>query len=178
MYRVAILAGLLLTSACGDDAPASKSGAPVTAAPNVPAASSPTAPAPAKQTARVDATPSVPEAAAPGALVTPTPSAPVMPTPSVPVGEYKVSTEGAQSITIGGVVIETAADLPQREASASTSVMGNNQVAVTLRGWQVVVHDGRVLVGGQDFGLAPSGSHVRLSKDGVRVGEELRGPLP
>jgi len=105
-------------------------------------------------------------------------SATIVTAPSVPVGEYKVSNEGAQSITVGGIVIETSADLPERAPSAVASITGNNQVVVVLRGWQIIVHEGRVLVGGHDFGPAPTGSRVQLSKDGVRVGEELRGPLP
>ncbi|MCY2959742.1 MAG: hypothetical protein NTY35_06215 [Planctomycetota bacterium] len=99
-----------------------------------------------------------------------------------PAGQYEVGENGAQTVTIDGVRIEAAADLPDRSSNltidASASNPGGNLTVVVLRGWPISVVGGRVHVRDRDYGPAPSGSTVRLAKDGVHVGAELRGPLP
>lgn len=94
----------------------------------------------------------------------------------VAVGSYSTK-DGGQTLTVNGYTLETAPDLPEREGSTTTT-SGDNQTVVVLRGWSIVIRDGKVAVAGRDFGAAPAGSTIRVAKDGVRVGGELRGPLP
>jgi hypothetical protein len=98
--------------------------------------------------------------------------------PPKPVGTFETSADGGTRTTINGLDIEVAADVPQRPKDAPAVVNGDNQVVITLRGWPIVARDGRLYVGGKDFGAAPAGSRVRVAKDGVYVDGELRGPLP
>jgi hypothetical protein len=93
-----------------------------------------------------------------------------------PVGVYEAK-DGGQVVSVGGYSIETAADLPERKNS-TTSVTGDNQTVVVLRGWSIVVRDGKVTVGGREYGAVAAGGKIRLAADGVRVDGELRGPLP
>ncbi|MBL8863736.1 MAG: hypothetical protein JNK02_17235 [Planctomycetes bacterium] len=135
---------------------------------------SPTPTASTGSTAAAPPASAVTGAATAAATSQPTPK-PIPP----PVGDYAVAPDGAQSITVNGLRIETAADLPERAASAQVSIQGDNQVGLVLRGWPIAVKDGRVLVAGIDYGAAPAaGGHIRLGKDGVFVEGELRGPLP
>lgn len=94
------------------------------------------------------------------------------------VGEYEAQRDGGQTLDIAGVRIETAADLPERTATETFVVNGDNNVVVQLRGWPIVLRNGQLEVAGRSFGAVPQGSVVRIGKDGVRVGDELRGPLP
>lgn len=111
-----------------------------------------------------------------------TTSSSVVVTTTTPIGEYKVGENGAQTITIDGVHIETAPDLPDRSSNVSVEVnsgnAGDGQTVVVLRGWPIRMAGGRVNVLGRDYGAVQSGETVRLAKDGVHVGAELRGPLP
>jgi hypothetical protein len=80
---------------------------------------------------------------------------------------------------IGGVVIVTTADLPARpDVEGSFSVATGNELTLKLRGWPITLRDGKVYVDFKDFGPAPQGSEIQLSPAGVKVGGELRGPLP
>jgi hypothetical protein len=119
-----------------------------------------------------------PTAAAPAAAQ---PPKTVMPpdAPREPVGEVTKSPEGGQSVRIGGVTIDVAPDLPERpHPEGGFSLETSNGIAMSLRGWPILLRDGHVYVGGKDFGEAPEQSRIVLSKDGVRVAGELRGPLP
>lgn len=111
-----------------------------------------------------------------------TTSTSVVVTTTAPIGEYKVGENGAQTITIDGVRIETAADLPDRSSNVvvggNIGDAGDGQTVVVLRGWPIRLVGGRVNVLGRDYGTVSSGGTVRLAKDGVHVGAELRGPLP
>lgn len=98
-------------------------------------------------------------------------------TTNAPVGAYDKQSDGTQVVSIEGIRIEAAADLPFR-AGTTTTVSGNNMLVVTLQGWPISVHEGKLTVAGTEFGTAPTGSVVRLSADGVFVGAERRGPLP
>ncbi len=113
---------------------------------------------------------------------TTTTSSAVVVTSTAPIGEYKVGENGAQTITIDGVRIETTADLPSRSSNVAGEVQsgdsGDGHTLVVLRGWPIRLVGGRVSVLGRDYGAVSSGGTVRLAKDGVHVGPELRGPLP
>ena len=98
-------------------------------------------------------------------------------TTNAPVGAYDKQSDGTQVVSIEGIRIEAAADLPFREGT-TTTVSGNNMLVVTLQGWSISVHEGKLTVAGTEFGAAPTGSVVRLTADGVFVGAEKRGPLP
>ncbi len=98
--------------------------------------------------------------------------------PAKPIGTYEQSADGVTRMTIGGLEIEVAADVPERAKDAPKVVDGDNQVVITLRGWPIQARDGRIYVAGKSFGDAPAGSRVRITKEGVHVGGELRGPLP
>ncbi len=99
-------------------------------------------------------------------------------TSSTVVGEYANGTDGAQTVTINGLHIETAPDLPENKATTTQVVSGDNQTVIVLRGWQVVVQDGKLLVAGHAFGTVPAEATIRLAADGVHVNGELRGTLP
>jgi hypothetical protein len=98
-------------------------------------------------------------------------------TSNAPVGAYDKQSDGTQVVSIEGIRIEAAADLPFR-AGTTTTVSGNNTLVVTLKGWSISVHEGKLTVAGTEFGAAPTGSIVRLTADGVHVDGERRGPLP
>lgn len=98
--------------------------------------------------------------------------------PGKPIGTYVQGNDGVTRMTISGLEIEVAADVPDRSKDAPKGADGDNQVVVTLRGWPIQVREGQLYVAGKAFGDAPAGSRVRLAKDGVYVGGELRGALP
>ena len=96
---------------------------------------------------------------------------------TVSVGNYSTSASGAQIVSINGITIQADPDLPER-TSGTQAVTGDNMTVVVLRGWPVAVGGEKLLVAGQEFGAVPKNVLIRLSKEGVYVGDELRGPLP
>lgn len=136
-------------------------------------AAPPTASTPAAPTSPASASAG---AASPASAETPAPAAP--PVPVLPTGKYTAAQDGGQSVVLGDVRIETAADLPERTQPEGSVVSGGNQLVFVLRGWPIVVHEGRLTIAGREFGAVPKGSVIRLSKDGVHVDAEHRGPLP
>lgn len=131
------------------------------------------APAGAGGTTAASSTPSPGSAALPASAGREEPAA-----PAKPAGTYVQGADGVTRMTIGGLDIEVAADVPERAKDAPKIVDGENQLLITLRGWPIQARDGRIYVAGKSFGEAPAGSQVRITKDGVHVGGELRGPLP
>jgi len=156
-----VLVAALLAASCSGEAPP-------------PAASTPAAPASSASAPAGAAAPTSP--ASPTSAEAPAPAAP--PVPALPPGKYTAAQDGGQSVVLGDVRIETTADLPEYKRSDQVVVSGDNQVVFVLRGWPIVVHEGRLAIAGHDFGAAPAGSVIRLSKDGVHVDAEHRGPLP
>lgn len=93
------------------------------------------------------------------------------------VGNFSTSASGAQIVSINDIIIQMDPDLPERTSGTQT-VSGDNQTVVVLRGWQIAVGGETLKVAGQEFGKVPPNTLIRLSKSGVYVGDELRGPLP
>jgi len=114
----------------------------------------------------------------PAPPTTTTSSTTVVSNSSTPVRDYAVDKDGRQSISIDGVRIEIAPDLPERTSYATVPAKGDNQTIVVLRGWSIRIREGRVHVGERDYGPVASGDTVVVAKGGVRVGSELRGTLP
>jgi hypothetical protein len=99
--------------------------------------------------------------------------------PGEAVGRYEPGASGGQALAIGGVTIRLASDVPDRPTGEGGFTMQvQNGIGAALRGWPIVLRDGHVFVGGQDFGAAPEGSKIEIANDGVRVDGELRGELP
>src|SRR5262245_13234909 len=92
-------------------------------------------------------------------------------------GRVNVDSGGAGNVQIDGVTFEFDSSVRFLYSSKSTNP-GDSTSSATVNGHAFGLRDGKVFVGEREYGAASPGTTVQVTSAGVRVGGEMRGPLP
>lgn len=88
-----------------------------------------------------------------------------------------IDSEGGGELTINGVRIEFDATVHYVYRSTSSNP-GSSQTTTTVNGHEFGLRGGVFFIGDREYGTVESGARVQVTKDGVTVDGEARGPLP
>lgn len=96
---------------------------------------------------------------------------------SISFSHTAVDSEGGGEVTFNGVHIEFDDTVHYLYRSTSSN-LGVSQITKTVNGNEFGLRASTFFIGEREYGTVAPGAHVRVTKDGVTVDGEARGPLP
>jgi hypothetical protein len=92
--------------------------------------------------------------------------------------EIEVDAELKDELRFLGIQSFGHAEFDQSPVGTVTEEAESGMAVISIRGHEIRLESGELAIGEHRYGAVAPGDEVRLTPAGVRVGGELRGPLP